>query len=622
MAVTLASILSKSLAIYGLNETDIKEILSDFIPTYSTYMGGLAALDAGSSILAGQLALGRGRIIEFQGTLRDTLPLLTEIGGNFESIVKAITDSTGALQRNVIFTPEIYQELYATTKVLNTELGVLIPAFESVGIATANITKNVENSLDYIRSIGVDAKKVMGSVVENTDMLNRFSFKEGVLGFTKMAAQASMLKIDMSAVQNFADKVFEPEGAIEVASTFQRLGIYVGDLIDPFALLNKSLNDPQGLIVSLAEAGQKFTQLSEDGTRFEINPSAINQMKKMAELAGLSLKDYTKTVLALTEFNDRISDFDFSFDISEEQKMFVANMAYLNKDGKYVIKLDGAETLVTSLNEEQIKKIANSDGEKTMVELAKDSLSVADATYNSLNAIKYKILFGSMGDDTLRFKEDFRDINLAKIKQLSDSIPGMSERENINKEIYESLKADNMADTLHGVNDAFNDLLLNIGNKYGGVNKALYETTTSGNQTKAMFDALIDPLGGVINNVREFNKRVNESIINMINDYTEGNLPFDPGLAEGGLAYEPTRVIVGDNRNAQIDPEVIAPLSKLKSMLATTNNVSSENKLTIEVVPINVDGTKAYSEIKNYEFYLNSQNTDKKLNIKTNFGRT
>jgi hypothetical protein len=94
------------------------------------------------------------------------------------------------------------------------------------------------------------------------------------------------------------------------------------------------------------------------------------------------------------------------------------------------------------------------------------------------------------------------------------------------------------------------------------------------------------------------------------------------GLAEGGLAYEPTKVIVGDNRNAQIDPQVIAPLSKLKSMLAPTNNVLGENKLTIEVVPINVDGTKAYSEIKNYEFYLNSQNTDKKLNIKTNFGRT
>jgi tape measure domain-containing protein len=40
-----------------------------------------------------------------------------------------------------------------------------------------------------------------------------------------------------------------------------------------------------------------------------------------------------------------------------------------------------------------------------------------------------------------------------------------------------------------------------------------------------------------------------------------------PALAQGGLAYGPTMATVGDNRNARVDPEVIAPLSKLKGML-------------------------------------------------------
>lgn len=40
-----------------------------------------------------------------------------------------------------------------------------------------------------------------------------------------------------------------------------------------------------------------------------------------------------------------------------------------------------------------------------------------------------------------------------------------------------------------------------------------------------------------------------------------------PALAEGGLASGPTMAIVGDNRNAAIDPEVISPLSKLKDMM-------------------------------------------------------
>jgi len=40
-----------------------------------------------------------------------------------------------------------------------------------------------------------------------------------------------------------------------------------------------------------------------------------------------------------------------------------------------------------------------------------------------------------------------------------------------------------------------------------------------------------------------------------------------PALAEGGLAYGPTLAMVGDNKGANVDPEIIAPLSKLKDML-------------------------------------------------------
>lgn len=40
-----------------------------------------------------------------------------------------------------------------------------------------------------------------------------------------------------------------------------------------------------------------------------------------------------------------------------------------------------------------------------------------------------------------------------------------------------------------------------------------------------------------------------------------------PKLAKGGLAYGATYAMVGDNPNARVDPEVIAPLSKLRDMM-------------------------------------------------------
>ena len=44
-------------------------------------------------------------------------------------------------------------------------------------------------------------------------------------------------------------------------------------------------------------------------------------------------------------------------------------------------------------------------------------------------------------------------------------------------------------------------------------------------------------------------------------------IPELPRLAKGGIVSQPTLAMVGDNPNAQADPEIISPLSKLRAML-------------------------------------------------------
>lgn len=62
--------------------------------------------------------------------------------------------------------------------------------------------------------------------------------------------------------------------------------------------------------------------------------------------------------------------------------------------------------------------------------------------------------------------------------------------------------------------------------------------------------------------------------------------PLIPKLAKGGLATAPTLAMVGDNRNAKADPEVIAPLSKLQGMLTDGAGVSEIIALLREIVDI------------------------------------
>lgn len=51
------------------------------------------------------------------------------------------------------------------------------------------------------------------------------------------------------------------------------------------------------------------------------------------------------------------------------------------------------------------------------------------------------------------------------------------------------------------------------------------------------------------------------------------NLSAKPlALAEGGLAFGPTLALIGDNRGAASDPEVVAPLSKLRNIIDTSSS--------------------------------------------------
>lgn len=93
------------------------------------------------------------------------------------------------------------------------------------------------------------------------------------------------------------------------------------------------------------------------------------------------------------------------------------------------------------------------------------------------------------------------------------------------------------------------------------------------------------------------------------------NPPLIPKLAKGGLAYAPTLAMVGDNRNAVTDPEVIAPLSKLKDIIGEGGDMTEVVLLLRDILEYlkglnliakgEVDGKTVYRMI----VQLNKENT-------------
>ncbi|CAH8249028.1 hypothetical protein WJ0W_006215 [Paenibacillus melissococcoides] len=88
---------------------------------------------------------------------------------------------------------------------------------------------------------------------------------------------------------------------------------------------------------------------------------------------------------------------------------------------------------------------------------------------------------------------------------------------------------------------------------------------------KGAVNMIIEALNWMIRQVNKISIDIPEWVPGIGGKSLGFTVPEIPKLAKGGLAYGPTLAMVGDNKGAAADPEVISPLSKLQEMIGANN---------------------------------------------------
>ena len=277
----------------------------------------------------------------------------------------------------------------------------LVDNFKDVGYETSQIGPNLSKSIEYIQSVGLNASSVMKDVSANMEKMNRYQFEGGVSGLAKMAAQASRLRFDMKETFGFADRMLTPENAINMASAFQRLGVTAGNLVDPFVLMNESINDPTGLQNSLARLGQEFTYFDEETKSFKINPQGVLTLRQMEEEANLAAGSLSKSALAAADLDKRLSQVSsagLKFE-NEEDKQYLANIAKMGEGGKYEVKIDDKTTKqLQDLSQDEFDKLIQQqkDAPKTVEDIQRSQLSALQSIAGDIKAMVDAGKFGAV----------------------------------------------------------------------------------------------------------------------------------------------------------------------------------------------------------------------------------
>lgn len=436
------------------------------------------------------------RLGEIMTVYADAIPRVTRLGGDVTDTFKTFNEIAKSTRRNVVANEESVARLFAASQVLNESVSEITDGFADVGVSFASIPDQLEDAVNYIRSIAGNTEQIMKNVTWNMDRLNRFQFEGGVVGLTKMAAQSSLLRFNMSETFQLADKVISPEGAVEVAAAFQRLGVTAGNLVDPFQLMNQSINDPQGLQDSLINVAKQFSYFDEKTKTFKINPQGVLMLREIESQTGVSAREMSKAAVAAGELERRLSKISQAgLNIEEDDKQYLANIAQMTKEGEYTVNLrsefgemvtKNLEDLTQTEFENLIKE--QKSGGKTLEDVARNQLTTGNLILAEVRSIKETGLFGVAGSSILtdtmagisRSLQNFMSPITQSITESGvrkDVDKAISETINITRDLYKQFKSGDL--NLKDIGDAFEKAtkgIENISDKFSeGALKAIKE---------------------------------------------------------------------------------------------------------------------------------------------------
>ena len=290
----------------------------------------------------------------------------------------------------------------------------------------------------------------------------------------------------------------------------------MGMLSDPFALMDATINDPAGLQKSIADVASQFTIFDEKTKSFKIDPGQIRKLREIATETGISYDNLTKMGLAAANSGEIMKQLSFAGDLSEEDKMYVANLAEM-KGGDYVIKVGKTEEgkddfkKLSELSADQLKATieASKSAPKSMEEIARAQLSAGEISAGNLTAIRNNMVGGIADTKGIRdLPELTRGLTETITNTLREKLPQKDQVTGVTNDIAEKFGA-NLMEVLQGKKsfaDVGKDIVAGLKDK--GIQAGEYMNTLP----KTLMDNLQEQVSkGNLGNT-EIGKKILESL--------------------------------------------------------------------------------------------------------------
>ena len=542
-------------------------------------------LDNAASEMLKKFGQGQAMSDLLRGSMAEAVTSVRKLGGDIADVLATQKDASEALGRNVVLSEQTTKDLYATMKVTGQSVKDIVTGMADAGIGAGRATNEMLKVVNVARESGVNAQAVSGAVIKNMEALNKFNFAGGVEGLAKMAAQSTALRVDMGKTLELADRLFDPEKAIDMAASMQRLGVSQSSLLDPLKLMDLAQNDPAELQNQIAQMSKQFVQLGKDG-HFEIMPGAKRQLREISSAMGISYNDITKMALGSADLDKKMKEISFP-SATEDQKKMIANMAEMGAGGTYEIKTAAGETKdvskLTGPEIEALEKMANT-APPTMEELAKQQLTATQSITAAINSLADRTGLGAARSETAGgILKGTRAVATA-----ASEIPGEGlSAKNIAQGIDNTVDSLKTAIAKYAATGEKTDVLGNIMSSFGGFVKKELMDSFSNVQVQA--DKLSAEFPMATGTIKAFNQMMAGTLPP---SSTNSSIPRGTvGTSSSQVSNQKSTMDV--NLNVKVDSN--SPNIDAKQMEQIFTNPALMEKLTVSVR----DGINKMNPVKN-----------------------
>jgi len=583
----------------------------------------LTGMDSEAKKLARTIGSGVvGSAKTFRENLLNIQIGVADIGGTFQDVVDVVTDlnaETGKLtlpsEQATIQTIELAKATNQTSK----EAGKMVGTFMSFTKGQKTAVNEMAKIAKIARQSGVEAKTLLTSISADLAKLDKYNFKSGSDGLTKMSAEAQRLGTTLSEIGVFdiADKLVDPESAVETAANLSMLGGSVQGLTNPFQLMGDAANNVENLQSKLIDLAKSAFKVDETTGAIETNFVAQQRLKSQVEALGGNYDNFLKLGRAAAKeqlvLNKLISSGVDTSKISEDQMNLVKSLTEVGEGGKLELRIPGFET-------ENLAKTLKDD---------KGALTSALETYQAMAAKSDRDLAiesMTLDEEQTKLQRNIRDILLRDLSpEEREKIINATEQgqKDLGTKIEKTIKDNNLTGpaktALLGISSQFTDAAANFESTKPTITELQDLATTMASKNKENANIEVTRTGtevSIAGTEDAMFGNSNQKVLSLgkgeiFNFIKEDEAVFAPDAIKNiGVLKETYLKFMGVAKSLPSEVKLIEPPTsdtskKLKQQIETTSNIVTTNKNedTVNVnINLNIDGKSLPSNLADMLF--------------------